>query len=65
MTEPLTTKEVAERLRLRPATVLRWARDGRIPCIRLSGSVVRFSWTAVAEAIQEEAERGTGSRGMR
>jgi len=45
--ELLTATEVAERLHLRPSTVQAWARDGRIPSLRLSHKVIRFDWQAV------------------
>jgi len=37
----LTTNEVAEMLRMHPATICRYATRGVIPCVRL-GSVFRF-----------------------
>jgi excisionase family DNA binding protein len=39
----LTTRQVAERLGLSPATVLRRARTGEIPSFRLASNVLRFS----------------------
>jgi len=42
-TEPMTTAdEVAELAGVSPATVLRWARDGDLPSVKLSPRVVRF-----------------------
>lgn len=37
----LTSIEVAERFRVSPGTVLRWAKDGIIPYVR-AGRTVRF-----------------------
>jgi len=40
--ELLTARTLAERLKVRPATVLRWARNGELPSIRLPGGAIRF-----------------------
>lgn len=37
----LTPLEVAERLGITPATVRRWANEGRLPAVRL-GRLIRF-----------------------
>jgi excisionase family DNA binding protein len=39
---PLTAQELSKILRLHPVTVQRWAREGRIPCRRLSARKVLF-----------------------
>jgi excisionase family DNA binding protein len=39
----LTAKEAAEYLRVQPRTVLKWAKEGRIPAHPLSGSK-RITW---------------------
>ena len=43
MSEWLTATEVASYLKVRPRTVLKWAKEGRIPGHRLSGSE-RITW---------------------
>lgn len=53
MAELITANEMAERLRLRPTTVRRWARTGRIPAIRVSSKVIRFDPRAVERALRE------------
>ncbi len=55
-TELLTTGQLAERLHLRPRTVQAWARQGRIPTVRLSAKVVRFDWLAVLAALRHQAK---------
>ena len=57
----LTTREVAERLRLCPDTVLRYYNDGLIPGRRLPGrrAAVRFVWREIEQAI---AQREPGER---
>jgi excisionase family DNA binding protein len=59
MTQPelLTVLELAERLHVRPRTVQTWARQGRIPAVKLSAKVVRFDWQAVLAAIRSRARR--------
>ena len=51
-TELLTADELADRLRVRPATIRLWSRRGRITRIRISGKVIRFDVLAVIEALQ-------------
>ena len=51
MRELLTADELAERLKVKPETVLEWGRAGRIPHFRLTPKVVRFDPTAVMAAI--------------
>jgi excisionase family DNA binding protein len=50
MTDLLTAEEVAERLAVRPNTVLRWATAGKIPAVRLGARTIRFEWDAVRAA---------------
>ncbi len=57
-TDLLTAEELAERLHVRPSTVRKWARHGRIPMVRLSPKVVRFSVADVIEAVND-ARRGS------
>lgn len=51
-TELLTIEQLAERIRVRPRTVKAWVKRGRIPVVRVSAKVIRFSWSAVLEALQ-------------
>lgn len=59
MSELVTAKELADRLRLRPSTIKRWAQEGFIPSLRLSGKVVRFDPEAVERTIRERAATNT------
>jgi predicted DNA-binding transcriptional regulator AlpA len=45
----ITAREVAGRLELSPATILRYYRDGRIPGRRMPGQIrpVRFLWSEI------------------
>lgn len=55
-TELLTADELADRLRLRPSTIRRWAREGRIPAVRVTPKVVRYDLAAVLRAIRAEQQ---------
>lgn len=52
-TELLTADELADRLQLRPSTIRRWAREGRIPAVRVTAKVVRYDLADVLRAIRE------------
>ncbi len=56
----LTAREVAERLALSSETVLRWARDGRLPSLRL-GRAIRFREAELERWLEE---RATPRRGV-
>jgi excisionase family DNA binding protein len=48
----LTATELAERLRVKPSTVLDWQRSGRIPSIRITPKVLRFNLADVMAALR-------------
>ncbi len=52
----LTAREVADRLGLSVATVLRWHRDGRLPAFRLATGVLRFDEADLERWIADRAE---------
>ena len=52
-TELLTADELADRLQLRPSTIRRWAREGRIPAVRVTAKVVRYDLADVLQAMRE------------
>jgi excisionase family DNA binding protein len=54
----LTAAELAERLRIKPSTILMWHRSGRIPSVRLSHKVLRFSLPDVVAALKRPAQDG-------
>jgi excisionase family DNA binding protein len=51
----LTATELADRLRVKPSTVLDWQRTGRIPAIRLSHKILRFNLGEVVSALKRSA----------
>lgn len=52
-TRLLTAREIAFRLGVAPTTVARWAREGAIPCQRLSPRCVRYDLQAVLAVVAE------------
>ncbi|MHC4538307.1 MAG: helix-turn-helix domain-containing protein [Planctomycetota bacterium] len=51
----ITAEQLAEELSLRPGTVKRWTQEGIIPCLRLSGKVVRYDPDEVAQSLKKKA----------
>ena len=49
----LTAAELADRLRVKPSTVLDWHRSGRISSRRLSHKVLRFNLRDVMAALDK------------
>ena len=49
----LTTRVVAERLGVKPTTLRRWAREGRVPSYRVGRKTLRFDLADVFAAIRE------------
>ena len=49
--EFLTARQLAEVLQVSESTVRRLAREGRIPCVRLTSRLVRFNLKAVYRAL--------------
>lgn len=47
----LTARQLAEVLQVSEETVRRLARQGRIPCVRLTSRLLRFHLTAVRHAL--------------
>lgn len=54
--ELLTSREVADEFRVHRATVLRWAREGIVPAIRLpGGKAIRFRRSDIEAALATPA----------
>jgi len=58
----LTAGELARELKTDKATVLRWARTGRIPCLKMGGKFRRFNLSEVIAAIKSGRDRALGGR---
>ena len=52
-----TAEELAQRLHLKPSTIRKWSRQGKIPAVRISPKVVRFDPIAVLAALSEGGAR--------
>jgi excisionase family DNA binding protein len=44
----------ARRLHVRPETVRRWIREGRLRAFRCGPKVIRLSWKRTLEALEQE-----------
>ncbi len=62
MSELLNAKELAERLRVKPATVLGWHRRGWIPGLRAGRRPILFDVQAVESALRERASVKGGKK---
>jgi excisionase family DNA binding protein len=51
----LTAKQLSERLNIKQSTIYLWASQGKIPCLRIYGSV-RFEPEVVQEWLQKFAQ---------
>ena len=60
--EFLTARQLAEVLQVSESTVRRLARDGRIPCVRLTPRILRFNQKAVYRALDGEDTHGRRAR---
>jgi excisionase family DNA binding protein len=58
----LTAAELAARLGVKPETILRWHRGGKIPARRLSHKVLRFNLAHVVAAL--ESRQSLEGRGV-
>jgi len=63
--EFVTARQLAEVLQVSESTVRRLARDGRIPCVRLTPRLLRFNLKAVVRALDGEAAGAHGRRARR
>jgi len=61
--EFLTARQLAEVLQVSESTVRRLARDGRIPCVRLTPRLLRFNRKAVFRALDGDGTPPAGRRG--
>jgi len=61
--EFLTARQLAGVLQVSESTVRRLARDGRIPCVRLTPRLLRFNPRAVFRALDGDGAASAGRRG--
>ena len=48
----LTSKELAAELKVSPSTIVQWARQGRIPQVKINAKIRRFILADVIEALK-------------
>ena len=53
MEEYLTAKQVAEYLQVKPLTIYQWAREDKIPAIKI-GRIWRFKKEAIDKYLEEQ-----------
>jgi len=58
--ELLTVAEAAALLRVQPSTLRYWAREGRVPCVRLGPRATRFTRPLLREIVASRLDRGHG-----
>jgi len=56
MEEYLTAKQVAEYLQVKPLTIYQWAREDKIPAIKI-GRIWRFKKEAIDAFLEEHLRR--------
>ncbi len=56
MSQIADARDLATMLRVRPATILAWARRGWIPCLRAGRRPVLFDLAEVERALKERAK---------
>ena len=60
--EFLTARQLAEVLQVSESTVRRLAREGRIPCVRLTTRLLRFNLKAVCRALDGSENHARSKR---
>jgi excisionase family DNA binding protein len=60
----VTAEELGAYLRLKPNTVVAWARQGRIPFQRLSRKIIRFRLADVVAALEICSSIDTAEKGQ-
>lgn len=63
--EFLTARQLAEVLQVSETTVRRLARDGRIPCVRLTPRLLRFNLKSVCRALEGDGAPAASRRARR
>jgi excisionase family DNA binding protein len=58
--ELLTVDEAARILRVKPSTLRYWAREGRVPCIRLGPRATRWTRPLLRSIVESKLDPGRG-----
>ena len=59
MNELMLSSELAVALRVKPETIRRWTREGRIPSINMGHKMIRYEWEAVVTALKKGNNHGS------
>ena len=62
MSDWITSDHLASRLKVKATTIKRWTRAGAIPCIKLSGKVIRYDYDEVINALRDAAKNRRAAR---
>jgi excisionase family DNA binding protein len=54
----LTSTEVSKMFNISSNVLLRWTREGKLPCIRINKRVIRFRKEAIAAWIKDNEQQG-------
>ena len=52
MSDLITSEDLANRLKVKVTTIKRWTRAGAIPCIKISGKVIRYDYAEVLASLR-------------
>ncbi len=58
MDDIIDRKELADRLKMSQETIRQWTYRGRIPCLRLSPKLIRYSWKAIEDWLKKRECKG-------
>ena len=61
--ELITADELGKRLRVQPATIRLWTREGIVPAVRITGKVIRYDALEVVAALRQRASQANDARG--
>jgi excisionase family DNA binding protein len=53
-----TVNDVCVRLKIARSTVYAWVHEGRLPCVKLAGGVVRFQPSAIQAWVAQQSKPG-------
>ena len=56
-TELFTAEEIAEKLNIKPSTLMMWGRQHKIPRVKVSHKIIRYNYEAVKKALLKMADK--------
>ncbi len=61
MTSYVNAESIGQKVGVKASTIKKWARGGLIPCLKLTGRVLRFDPEAVEQALAKRAAQYEGA----